>query len=208
MGFAKGASRPVGRRKERAPFDGSRALLVLASLVFAIASVDAGAAFAQATNSDALRLAPIELLTDEPSYLELGAGAYDLVADHNGRHETFAADAEYLFGQKVFFVGPAAGVIADARGGGMVYAGIYSDLALGPVIVTPLWGIGAWWRGGHGDEDLGGTFEFRLSLAAAYQFADRSRFGLRYGHISSAGINKRNPGENDLMLTYGTPLQF
>jgi len=74
--------------------------------------------------------------------------------------------------------------------------------------VTPLGAVGAWWHGGRRDENLGGTFEFRISLAAAYEFADSSRLGLRFGHISSADINKKNPGENDLMLTYGIPLQL
>jgi lipid A 3-O-deacylase len=174
------------------------ALMVVTWLVPGTSSVLAQAA------SDGLRLQPIALATEEPSYLELSAGVYDILGDH-GLHETFGADAEFHFGQKLFFIGPAVGVIADARGGGMVYAGFYSDLALGPVIVTPLAGIGAWWHGSHQDENLGGTFEFRLSLAAAYEFADRSRLGLRFGHISSAGINKRNPGENDLMMIYDAP---
>jgi lipid A 3-O-deacylase len=180
----------------------------VARLVMTLLIFGPGSVLAQAAGDGSLRLEPIALATAEPSYLEFSAGAYDLVADHNGQHQTFGADAEFHFGQKLFFIGPAVGVIADARGGGMVYAGFYSDIAFGPVVVTPLGGIGAWWHGSHADENLGGTFEFRLSLAAAYEFADRSRLGLRLGHISSAGINKRNPGENDLMLSYGVPLQL
>lgn len=139
--------------------------------------------------------------------LKLGAGVYDLIGNGH-RNETFGAGTEFRFAQKLFFVGPAIGVIANARGGGMIYAGFYGDVALGPVVVTPLAGLGAWRRGGHNDEDLGGTFEFRLSLEAAYQFADRSRLGLRFGHISNADIHRKNPGENDLMLTYGLPIYF
>ncbi len=88
----------------------------------------------------------------------------------------------------------------------MVYAGIDSDPALGPVIVTPLMGLGAWWHGSHDDENLGGTFQFRLSLAAAYAFDNGTRLGIRFGHISNADIHRVNPGENDLMVTYGMPL--
>jgi lipid A 3-O-deacylase len=205
-GIESTSQRIEGRRRKMAPRGLSHcfrpafamALMVVTWLVPGTSSVLAQAA------SDGLRLQPIALATEEPSYLELSAGVYDILGDH-GLHETFGADAEFHFGQKLFFIGPAVGVIADARGGGMVYAGFYSDLALGPVIVTPLAGIGAWWHGSHQDENLGGTFEFRLSLAAAYEFADRSRLGLRFGHISSAGINKRNPGENDLMMIYDAP---
>jgi len=168
-----------------------------------------GPAAAQSPSADSLRLTPSGLATADPSadpsYLEVGAGVYDILGDH-GNHETFAANAEFHFGEKLFFIGPAIGVIADAHGGGMVYAGLYSDLPFGPIVVTPLAGIGGWWKGAHNDENLGGAFEFRLSLATAYQFDGGSRVGVRFGHISSAGINKRNPGENDLMLTYDTPL--
>jgi lipid A 3-O-deacylase len=211
MGGVKSASRRVEGWRRKAPPRGLShcfrpafgvALVIVTFLVSWATSV-----LAQATGDDSLRLTPIALATAEPSYLELSAGVYDLIGDH-GQHETFGVDAEFHFGQKLFFIGPAVGVIADARGGGMIYAALYSDIAFGPVVVTPLAGIGAWWHGSHTDENLGGTFEFRLSLAAAYEFADRSRVGLRFGHISSADINKKNPGENDLMLTYGLPLQL
>jgi lipid A 3-O-deacylase len=55
---------------------------------------------------------------------------------------------------------------------------------------------------------LGGTFEFRLSLAAAYAFENSSRFGIRFGDFSNADIHQRNPGENDLMVIYGMSLSL
>ena len=180
----------------------------LGALALAGWAIDAARAQATGDNGS-LRLTPSTLALDDPDpgYLEFGAGAYDLIGDH-GTHRTFTASVEYHFGEKLFFIGPAVGVIANARGGGMAYAALYSDIPLGPIVITPLAGLGAWWRGNHLDENLGGTFEFRLSLEAAYEFGDRSRLGLRFAHISSADINKRNPGENDLMLTYGIPLQL
>lgn len=157
------------------------------------------------SDADPLRLAPIRLVLDEPSYIDASAGVYDLIGDHD-LHKTFGADIEFRYGKKILFIGPAVGAIASIHGGGMVYGGLYSDIAFGSMIVTPLAGIGAAWRGDRHDEDLGGVFQFRLSLAAAYQFDNGSRLGLRFGHISSAGINKRNPGENDLFLIYSLPL--
>lgn len=146
-------------------------------------------------------------LRTEPSYLDLSAGAWDLVGNAH-RNRTAAAGAEFRFGRKLFHIGPAAGVLADLYGGGMVYAGLYGDIPLGPIVVTPLAGFGAWWRGGSRDEDLGSGFEFRVSLEAAYQLANRARLGLRFGHISNADTSRTNPGENDLMLTYALPLDF
>ncbi len=164
-------------------------------------------AAAQPAPDEGLRLGPMELLTDTSSFIEVGGGVYDIIGNAH-RNETAGADVEFRYGKKLFFVGPAVGVIGDLHGGGMIYAAFYSDFALGPVIITPLAGLGAWRHGGGNDEDLGGTFQFRLSLAASYQFANRSRLGLRFGHISNADIHRRNPGENDLMLTYGLPLSF
>lgn len=181
------------------------ALAVLFSLLGA--SMPGSARAQSAAPDDQLRLGPIGIVTQAPTLLDVGAGVYDLIGNAH-RNETGAADAELRLGQRWNGIGPAVGTIADFRGGGMVYAGIASDLALGPVVVTPLAGVGAWWRGGKTDENLGGTFEFRLSLEAAYAFDGGSRLGLRFGHISNADIHKVNPGENDLMVTYGLPLSL
>ena len=150
---------------------------------------------------------PAQLPAGTASHLDLGAGVYDLMGNAH-RNETGTADAEYRFGQKFHSIGPALGVIADARGGGMAYAAFYSDVALGPVILTPLAGLGGWWQGAHNDEKLGGTFQFRLAFEAAYRMDNAGRLGLRFGHISNADIHAANPGENDLMLTYAFPLSF
>jgi hypothetical protein len=174
---------------------------------FVLLGLTSRGAQAQSTANDVLRLGPIALLGDGPSYVDLGAGVYDLVGNAH-RNQTFAASAEFRYGQKLYGVGPAVGIIQNARGGGMAYLGFYGDFALGPVVVTPLAGLGAWWHGGNDDEQLGGTFEFRLGLSVAYQFDNQSRLGIRLGHISNATLHRRNPGDNDLMLTYALPLDF
>jgi hypothetical protein len=174
--------------------------------VVILAAVAGFPAWAQsAGSSDGLRLGPLGIVTQAPTLLDLGAGVYDLMGNAH-RNETAAVDAELRLGQRWAAIGPAVGTIVSMRGGGMVYVGIDSDLALGPVVITPLMGLGAWWRGGHNDENLGGTFQFRLSLAVAYAFDGGSRLGVRFGHISNADIHRANPGENDLMVTYAIPL--
>jgi hypothetical protein len=85
------------------------------------------------------------------------------------------------------------------------YAGLYGDLALGRFILTPLAAVGGYHQGRS--EDLGGTFQFRLSADLSYQFDNQSRLGVQFAHISNAGISSTNPGENELLLTYGIPLQ-
>ncbi len=174
---------------------------------FAVALATAVATGSTPGFADPVELGPVTLRGDGPSYLDLGAGVYDLVGNAH-RNETGAVEAELRYGRKFLNIGPAAGVIADFRGGGMAYVGIYSDFAWGPIVVTPLGGFGAWWHGSSNDEYLGGTFEFRLQVQASYEFDNASRLGLRVGHISNANTHQRNPGDNDVMLTYGMPFNL
>ena len=154
-----------------------------------------------------IHLGPVNIHGDEHSYLELGAGVYDMVGDAH-RHRTAAGTFEFHYGRKLFGIGPMVGVIQNIRGGGMAYAGFYSDIAIGPIVLVPEAGAGAWWHGGSNDENLGGTWEFRLGFTVAYEFQNRSRLGLRLGHISNKDMYNKNPGDNDVMLTYAFPLGF
>jgi lipid A 3-O-deacylase len=151
-----------------------------------------------------------QFVGDEPSYLDLGAGAFDAFGfSFQGDREastTWEARAEYRYGRKFLNLGPALGVVANGRGGWMAYAGIYTDFRLGSFVLTPLGGIGAYHKGAS--EDLGGVFQFRLSATAAYEFSNASRLGIQVAHISNAGIHPSNPGENELLLTYAIPLDW
>jgi lipid A 3-O-deacylase len=176
----------------------------LAPAAALLCGLTAGAAAAE-TGSTPLQLGSAQVAGDEASYLDLGVGTFGTRAGH------VAPDAgegrvELRYGKKIFYLGPALGLLANTRGGVFGYAGLYADLHLGNVVITPFGGVGGYHRGDG--EHLGGTFEFRLSLAAAYEFADRSRLGLQYGHISNAGIHDINPGDNELLVTYSFPLGF
>jgi len=184
------------------PAQRAAACLSVAILV----AIEGFPAWAQsAAPSGDLRLGPLGIMTQTPTLLDLSAGVYDLIGNAH-RNRTGVFGAELRIGRRWAGIGPAIGTIVDTRGGGMVYAGIDSDLTLGPVVITPLAGLGAWWHGSRRDENLGGPLEFRLSLAAAYAFGNGTRLGIRFGHISNANIHRLNPGENDLMVTYGVPL--
>jgi|SRR5579862_3720408 len=181
-------------------------LLLLAALAIAGFALPQPSA-AQSLIGQDIHLGPINLRGDEHSYLELGAGVYDLVGNAH-RNETAAGTLEFRYGHKLFGIGPMAGIIQNIRGGGMFYAGFYSDFAIGPIIVMPEAGAGAWWHGGSSDENLGGTWEFRLGVNIAYEFQNQSRLGIRLGHISNKDMYNKNPGDNDVMLTYAFPLGF
>jgi hypothetical protein len=160
-------------------------------------------AAADPSSSSGLDLGPLRLAGDEPSYLDFGAGAFN-TQSHREAPTAAEGRIEFRYGKKLFYIGPALGVLGNTRGGAFGYAGIYSDIALGRFVLTPLGAVGAYRRGTG--EDLGGTFQFRLSANLAYQFENRSRLGVQFAHISNAGIHTFNPGENELLVTYAIPL--
>lgn len=168
-------------------------------------------ALGQAARADDAATAPprpwIALADAEPSYLDLAAGGYAAIGNHEA-DQTYGGRAEFRLGEKFYHVGPAVGAVADIRGGFATFVAGYSDIDIGRFVLTPLAGVGTWFRGNSRDENLGGTFEFRLELTAAYQLEDGSRLGVTYGHLSSSGINRANPGESEFMISYGLPLSF
>jgi hypothetical protein len=176
----------------------------LAPAVALVCGLGTGAAAAQASTAP-LQVGPAQLAGDEASYLDLGVGSFGSGIGHPAP-DSAEGRVELRYGKKLFYLGPALGFLANTNGGIFGYGGAYADIRLGNVVMTPFGGIGGYDRG-HG-EHLGGTFQFRLSLAVAYEFANRSRLGVQYAHISNAGIHDINPGDNELLVTYSLPLGF
>jgi hypothetical protein len=133
-----------------------------------------------------------------PHYLDLGLGISDATDENSG-----AARIEARFGRKLFFVGPALGLLTNTDGGYFGYGALYADIAYKKWIITPLWGAGGYEEGDGAD--LGGTFQFRSSLTLSYQFDNLSRLGFQAAHISNADLHDRNPGEQDYLLTFSVP---
>lgn len=136
-----------------------------------------------------------------PNYLALGAGAFNLPSKGNKGYGV--GRLEVRFGKKLFFIGPAIGLLVNADGGFMGYGGIYADIAYKRLVITPCVGAGGY-ENGEG-KDLGGPFEFRSSLTLAYQFDNLSRLGVQIAHVSNADLRQKNPGEQDLLLTFDIP---
>jgi hypothetical protein len=138
------------------------------------------------------------LVGEGPHYLNLAVGSFEAF---NASDDAVAGQVEFRFGQKICYFGPLLGVLANSNGGVIVYAGIYLDLALGNFIFSPQTGVGAYEKGSG--KDLGGTFEIISGLGLSYQFADHSRLGVRYEHISNGNLHNKNPGADHLLLNYG-----
>jgi len=141
---------------------------------------------------------------EEPSFISLGAGYYDLFDDQSAGE----ARLEYRFSEqeKLFFFTPFVGVSATSDAGTYGYAGVGIDVFFGNLwVATPNFAVGVY---GNGDgKDLGYPIEFRSGLEVAYRFDDYSRLGLSFTHISNAGLDERNPGVESLVVVYSMPFQ-
>ena len=69
--------------------------------------------------------------------------------------------------------------------------------------MTPNAAAGVFDRGSG--TNLGSWWEFRTGAELAYRFANLSRLGVAVHHVSNAGLTKRNPGEQSILVMYSIP---
>jgi lipid A 3-O-deacylase len=158
-----------------------------------------GAASAQ--SAPAKPAAPV--LKDDPSFVSLGVGAFDVL--HNYTAGEFRG--EYRFGQKLWIFKPFIGAEGTTKRAFYGYGGFLVDIYLGNRwVVMPNAAIGYYSKGNG--KDLGAHPEFRTGAEFAYRFDDRSRLGFTFHHISNAGIGKKNPGEEEMAIVYSLPFDL
>lgn len=172
----------------------------LALLLMAAAPLGASSAAGAPAEPERLPLGRLALLGSDLDHLEVGLGAFEAFDEEPAAQ----GSVEYRIGSKIAFIGPALGLLANVDGGVYGYFGLYLDLAVGPLTLTPMLAAGGYHEGSS--EDLGGVFQFRQSLALTWRFDNGHRLGIKLGHISNADINDTNPGAEDLMITYALPL--
>ena len=147
--------------------------------------------------------APGGVRADDPSFLTLGLGYFDMNKQDN---EAVDFRLEYRHGQKFWIFKPWIGVEATSDGAVYGAAGVLIDVFLGNrVVLTPSFGAG-YYEEGDG-KDLGHEIEFRSQIEVSYRFDDRSRLGLAFSHISNASIGADNPGVEILNVYYSIPLE-
>jgi lipid A 3-O-deacylase len=153
-------------------------------------------------------VAPSVAKAEDPSLLILNAGVFDLVSHRTQRAE---GRVEYRFGQGLFesdgaFRGfkPLLGLMANSAGAVYGYGGFAAPFDWGKWEFTPAAALGGYHQGNS--IDLGGTFEFHLSLGLSYAVSDRTKLGLAIDHISNANTHPKNPGVNSILVTYAIAL--
>lgn len=138
---------------------------------------------------------------DDVSLFAFSAGYFDI----NRRRDTAAEGRiEYRAAERFWLFKPFGGLMATSDEAIHAFAGVLIDIYLGDrFVVTPSFAPGYFHKGDG--RDLGHKLEFRSQIEVAYRFADKSRLGVSFNHISNAGIGDRNPGTETLAITYALP---
>jgi lipid A 3-O-deacylase len=173
----------------------------LALLGCALISGISGPSLAAEPVSVFRKLGPVDLHGDGPNFFNIGTGIFDYL--RKGKDASLVGRVEIRIGKKLFFVGPALGLLANTDGGLMGYAGIYVDLSYRRFVFTTAVSLGGYHKGDS--VDLGGISEFREEFTLSYRFDDQSRLGVVWAHISNARTHDKNPGENEVLVTYAIP---
>ncbi len=139
---------------------------------------------------------------DDPSFLAVGAGVYDVF--HN--FTAGQARLEYRFSERYLYLfKPFVGGLVTTKGSVMGYGGVRIDLYLSPRwVLTPNAAVGAFGRGDG--KNLGSVVEFKTGAEVAYRFDSHARLGLQFDHISNAGIGRTNPGTESFVVFYSIPI--
>jgi hypothetical protein len=145
---------------------------------------------------------------NDPSRIEFGAGAFDITPSPSHKDSQTAGEfrGEYHFRDSFYFIAPFIGASVTTDGAAYGYVGLGFDINLSPNwVITPNGAAGIFERGSG--TRLGSWWEFRTGAELAYRLTDFSRLGVAVTHTSNAGLTKRNPGEQSVVLTYSVPLR-
>lgn len=104
---------------------------------------------------------------------------------------------------------PVAGLLRTRDASHYLYTGVsrtsaFTDSGTG-LSLTFNFGPGIYLHGDGEDTDLGYWLEFRTSAGLLWTFADATRIGVHFSHLSNASLTDVNPGTELLTVTYELP---
>jgi len=113
---------------------------------------------------------------------------------------------EYRHKKYYGYIVPKLGGYINNKNSAYGYLGLNIDLPVykESLYVVPGFSVG-WYSKGKG-KNLGGVLQFRSSIEIAYKMPNQHRIGVAFSHISNAGIYKKNPGAEDIIVNYSIPL--
>ena len=140
---------------------------------------------------------------DEESYLVPYIGMFDIF---DKKHYTLGG-LELRTSKLIpnnYFIVTKIGAYFNKKNSVYGYLGFNLDIPLyKDFYVAPGFALGAYSKGKG--KKLGGTLEFRSSIELGYKMINKHKVGISLSHISNANIYKKNPGAEDLVITYSIP---
>jgi hypothetical protein len=134
-------------------------------------------------------------------YVAGGLGAFDFL--HN--YTAGEGRLEFRFDQSILYWHPLVGAFITNRGSVYTYGGFRLELPVGKhLLILPSATVGDYEKGAG--KDLGSHVEFKTGVEVDLVFANGIRVGPAFDHVSNAGIGKKNPGEENLVLMVSVPL--
>lgn len=134
------------------------------------------------------------------------------VVDYARAEQASAYGVQYLAATRWtrFDFRPVVGLMRTRHASHFAFAGItreskFSSRDTG-FLVSVDFAPGFYLHGGNVDTDLGFWLQFRSGVNLAYEFADHTRIGLGYHHLSNASLAEENPGTETLTITYSVRL--
>ncbi len=134
-------------------------------------------------------------------YITGGLGAFDFL--HN--YTEPEGRLEFRFAASLFFWHPLVGTFFTPKGSIYTYGGFRLEIPVGKhILILPIATVGDYEKGSG--KDLGSHIEFKTGAEIDLVFANGIRVGPAFDHVSNAGIGKKNPGEENLMMMMSVPL--
>ena len=144
---------------------------------------------------------------NDPDRLAFGVGAFDITPSNSHKDAATAAEfrGEYRFRDMLGPLAPFIGASVTSDGAAYGYFGFGLDINFNPEwVLTPNAAAGVFEHGSG--TNLGSWWEFRTGAELAYRFPDQSRLGIAAHHTSNAGLTRRNPGEQSILVMYSIPM--
>ena len=161
-----------------------------------------GRALNPANKMQSAQTGPSYLPNNNPGYLSLGLGYFDI----NDNKSTIELRLEKRLERSFLVFQPFVGLMSTGDKAFYGYGGISLDWVYGDFIITPSFAAGLY-ADGDG-KDLGHAVEFRSALELSYEFKNHHRLGLMFYHLSNASLSNNNPGTEVLSLGYSIPFSY
>jgi len=143
---------------------------------------------------------------EESSAIALSIGAFDAF-DNDDTAAEFGIEYRFSPMESAYNLIPVIGLTANSDGGYWAHTGIRYDYHLNENwVLTPNFAVAAYEDGAG--KDLGHAIEFRTGLEVAYKLDESSHLGLGIYHLSNAGLDDKNPGEESVILSYSFSPDF